>query len=98
MTDQLRPSDEDATGMDDQGEMPGTEPGEVRGDAAAGRSGDEVRGDGELIRSGVRGDRDAIAAAMPAADFDQRASEAQNDEKEADQEPEGDASLPPSLG
>jgi hypothetical protein len=41
-----------------------------------------------IIRSGgTAEDRGAIASRMPAADFDERASEAQNDEKESDTEP-----------
>ena len=74
MTDQLRPSDEDALGVDDLGEPP--------------RSGaDEGQGrEPGPILSGARADPGAVASAMPAADFDQRASEGQNDEKESDNE------------
>jgi hypothetical protein len=38
-----------------------------------------------IVGSGATAeDRGTVASTMPAADFDQRASEAQNDEKEAD--------------
>lgn len=54
-----------------------------------------------IIRSGSTAeDRGAIESAMPAADFDQRASEAQNDEKESDTEPiDGDdVAISPRTG
>ena len=54
-----------------------------------------------IIRSGTTAeDRGAIASTMPAADFDQRASEAQNDEKESDNEPiDGDdVAISPRTG
>lgn len=44
-------------------------------------------GAGMVRSSGTAEDRGTIASRMPAADFDQRASEAQNDEKESDGEP-----------
>lgn len=61
---------------------------------------DEDAGAG-LIRSGTTAeDRGSIASTMPAADFDQRASEAQNDEKESEAEPiDGDdVAISPRTG
>lgn len=44
-------------------------------------------GGGIVAAGGTAEDHGAIASTMPAADFDQRASEAQNDEKESDTDP-----------